>query len=102
MKTRAGPTATVPARIRSRREPSTKCHSRRRSEQALGASSGFADMEQSVPREPSTQQRFDRRMFVALAGGGVGAAIEAKGGGGFPLPRAASAALDFAARQLSV
>jgi hypothetical protein len=43
MKTRAGPAATVPARIRSRREPSTKCHSRRRSEQALGASSEFAD-----------------------------------------------------------
>src|SRR2546429_8852898 len=58
-------------------------------------------MEQSVPREPSTQQRFDRRTFVALAGGVVVAAIEAKVGGAFPLLRAAGTAWELPAHDLA-
>jgi len=58
-------------------------------------------MEQSVPREPSTQQRFDRRTFVALAGGVVVAAIEAKVGGAFPLLRAADTAWELPAHDLA-
>src|SRR2546427_1592138 len=58
-------------------------------------------MEQSVTREPSTQQRFDRRMFVALAGGVVVAAIEAKVGGAFPLLRAADTAWELPAHDLT-
>jgi outer membrane protein assembly factor BamB len=52
---------------------------------------GSPTMEQSLPREPepSAQQRFDRRTFVALVGGIVVASIEAKAGGAFPILRAA-------------
>src|SRR5258705_7479312 len=58
-------------------------------------------MEQAVPREPSTQQRFDRRTFVALAGGVVVAAIEAKVGGAFPLLRGADTAWELPAHDLA-
>jgi hypothetical protein len=43
-------------------------------------------MDESAPRTPSTEPRFDRRTLMALAGGLAVAAIEAKAGRAIPLP----------------
>jgi len=45
-------------------------------------------MDESSPRPPSTEPRFDRRALIALAGGLAVAAIEAKAGHAIPLPAA--------------
>jgi hypothetical protein len=45
-------------------------------------------MDESAPRTPSTEPRFDRRTLIALAGGLAVAAIEAKAGHAIPLPPA--------------
>src|SRR2546429_2124935 len=58
-------------------------------------------MEQSVPREPSTQQRFDRRTFVALAGEVVAPAMEARVACASRLLRAAGTAWELPAHDLA-
>jgi outer membrane protein assembly factor BamB len=45
-------------------------------------------MDESAPRTPSTEPRFDRRTLIALAGGLAVAAIEAKAGHAIPFPAA--------------
>jgi outer membrane protein assembly factor BamB len=48
-------------------------------------------MDESAPRTPSTEPRYDRRTLIALAGGLALAAIEAKAGHAIPLPAATGA-----------